>query len=131
MRLQNLRGKGNGIKRATKIVRHECQILFTTPLHFERLLSGKCLDGQSDRLVQDAVQDMERLALQAEAMVFGEIVDAAAKDVVLCDDFDDVEAIVVPLQAVDRRTAFQKRFRNRLVRHKWNAVTNSSRRAGT
>ena len=111
-----MRGKGNGIKRATKIVRHECQILFTAPLHFERLLSGKFLDGQSDRLVQDAVQDMERLALQGEAMVFGEIVDAAAKDVVLCHDFDDVEAILLPLDVVDRRTVFQKRFRNRLVR---------------
>ena len=90
-----------------KIVRHKCQILFTAPLHFERLLSGKCLDGQSDRLVEDAVQDVESLALQAEAMTFGEIVDAAAKDVVLCDDFDDVEAVLVPLKTVDRRTAFQ------------------------
>ena len=113
---QNPRGKGNGIQRRAKIVRHERQILFTAPLHFESLLGGKCLDGQSDRLVKDAVQDMERLALQAEAIVFGEIVDAAAKDVVLCDDFDDVEAVLVSLQPVDRRTAFQKRFRDRLVR---------------
>jgi hypothetical protein len=50
-------------------------------------------------------------------MFFGEIVDAAAKDVVLCHDFDDIEAIMMPLHAVDRRAAFQKRFRDRLVRH--------------
>src|SRR5262245_25216073 len=69
--LENLRGKGNSIKRATKIVRHKCQIFFTAPLHFERLLSGKCLDGQPDRLVQNAIQGMERLSLQAEVMLFG------------------------------------------------------------
>src|SRR5262249_49287429 len=99
--LQNFRGEGNSIKRATKIVRHECQILFTAPFHFERLLSGKCLDGQSDRLVQEAIQNMERLARQAEAMVFGEIVYAAAKDVVFCYDLYDVKAILKPLPAVD------------------------------
>ena len=49
-------------------------------------------------------------------MVFGEIVDASAKDVVLCHDFDDVEAILMPVHTVGWRAAFQKRFRDRLVR---------------
>src|SRR5262249_5508147 len=115
MGLQNMRGEGNSVKRAAKVVRHKCQILLTAPLYFELLLSGECLDGQSDRLVQDAIQNMERLALQAEAMVFGEVVYAVATDVVFCYDLYDVKAVLNPLPAVDRRAAFQKRFRDRLV----------------
>src|SRR5262249_7098494 len=55
---QHARGEGNGVQRSAKVVRYKGQILFPSPLHFERLLSGKRLDSQADRLIQDAVQDV-------------------------------------------------------------------------
>ena len=60
---------------------------------------------------------MKSLALQAQVMALREIVDACAQDVVLCDDFYDVKAVLVSLKAVDGWAAFKKRFRYRFVSH--------------
>ena len=102
------RYQSDRIQRRAKIVRHKCQILITSSLQFESLLCGKCLNGQSDRLVEHSVQDMKSLALQAQVMALREIVDASAQDVVLCDDFYDVKAVLVSLKTVDGRTAFNE-----------------------
>ena len=60
----------------------------------QRALGGEGLHRQPDRAVQHAVQDVEGPALQGEAVRLGEIVDAAAQDVVLGDDFLDVVSVL-------------------------------------
>ena len=96
----------NGIQRRSQIVRHEGEILFPAPLHFQRALGGIGLHGQADRLVEDPVEDVERPALQAQAVLLGEVVDAAAQDVVLRDDLFDIECVLEALQSMRRRAAF-------------------------
>ena len=103
--LQDPRSQRNGIQRRSQIVRHEGEILFPALLHFERLLRGEGLHGRSDRPVQDAVEDVERFPLQGQTIALREIVNAAAQDVVLRDDFLDVERFLDPLQTMRRRAA--------------------------
>jgi hypothetical protein len=88
-----------------------------TSLQLEGLLRGKCLNGQSDRFVKHAVQNVKGFALEAQIMTFREIVNTSAEDVVFSHDFHDVKAVLVSLKTVNGRTAFNERFRNRFVTH--------------
>jgi hypothetical protein len=72
-------------------------------MHFQRALCGVGLHRHADRAVQDTVQDVERLPLQTQPVGIGDIVDAAAKDVVFRHDFFDVESILDTLEPVGRR----------------------------
>ena len=85
-------------------------------LDFERLLGGERPHGRPDRSIQDTVEDMERPPLHAQAVPVGQVVDAAAQDVVLGNDLFDVECVFDPLQAVGGRTAVEKGLSDRLAR---------------
>ena len=95
---------------------HKCEVLFPTMLDLQGALGGKRPHGQPDCPVQNAVQNVERRALKNDTVLVREIVDAVAQDVVLGDDFFNIERVLDPLDAVCRRTAFQQRFRDRFVR---------------
>ena len=97
-------------------MRNEGQILFTALLYFQRLLSCVSLQSQTDRLVEDPIHDVERLALQVQAVVYGKIVNAAAQDVVLGNNLLNIERFLETLQTMRWRAAFHERFRNRLAR---------------
>ena len=113
--LQHARRERNRVQRRAQIVRHEREILFAALAHLQRALAGEGLHGEADGAVQHAIQNVERPALQGEAVRLGEIVDAAAQDVVLGDDFLDVVAVLDALQAVRRRARLAQRLGNRLV----------------
>jgi hypothetical protein len=77
-------------------------------------LGGVALHRQPDGLVEHAVDDAERPALQPEAMPVGEVVDAAAQDVVLGHDLFDVKPILNPLLTVSGGRALPHGLGNRL-----------------
>ena len=112
---QNAARQRNGVQRGSQVVRHESEILFAAALHLERPLGGIGLQGQSDRMVQYPIDDVERLALQVQTVLIGEIVNAAAQNVVLRDDLVDIERVFDALQTVRRRTHLEERFRDGLV----------------
>ena len=76
---------------------HKGEILFPPPLHVQRMLSGIGLQGQADGMVENAVDNVERLPLQFQPVVIGKIVDAAAKDVVLRNDLFNIKGILETL----------------------------------
>ena len=94
----------------------EGEIFLTPMLDLERPCGGVRLHGEADCLVQDPVEDVKRLALQAAAMAFREIVNATAQDVVLGNHFDNVETVLHPLHSVRGRTALAEGLGNRLIR---------------
>jgi hypothetical protein len=112
---QNSASHGNGIERCSKIVRNEGKVFLPAPLHLERALSRVGLQGQPDGVVQNAVDDVERLALEDQSVFVGEIVDARAEDVVLRDHLLDIEGLLETLETMSRRAALAQRLRNRLV----------------
>jgi hypothetical protein len=95
--VQNPGSQGNGIERRAKIVRHESEIFFAAPLHFERPLGRVGLDSQADRLIEHPVHNVEGLALQVEAVLLCEIVNTAAQDVVFGDNFFEIESFLETL----------------------------------
>jgi len=97
-------------------VGHESQVLLAAVLYVQRTLGRVGLHGLSDRLVQDAVDDAKRLSLQAQAALVGQIVDAAAQNVVLRNDLFDIEPVLRALQPMRRRAAFEQRLGDRLIR---------------
>ena len=111
-------------------MRHKGEILFPAPLHLQRALSGIGLQGQADRMVEDPVDNVERLPLQVQTVVVGKIVDAAAQDVVLRNDLFNIKCVLETLQTMSRRAAFAERFWDRLVRFDWSAAANSSSSPG-
>ena len=94
---------------------HESEILFAAALHLQRALGGIGLQGQTDRVVEDPIDDVEWLALKNQTVLIGEIVNATAQNVVFRDDLVDIERVFEALQAVCRRTHLEQRFRNGLV----------------
>src|SRR6185295_3301394 len=58
---------------------------------------------------------MKRFPLQPQMISFGEIVNAAAQDIILRYDFFNIECVLESLQSVGCRTAFAECLRNRLV----------------
>jgi hypothetical protein len=100
---------------AAQIVGHKREILFAPLLHFQRLLGGEACHGVSDRTVQHPVENVKRPPLQAEAVGLGEVVHAAAQNVVLGDHFDNVKAVLHTLQAMRQRAAVAQRFGDGLV----------------
>lgn len=64
------------------------------------------------------------------AVLFGNVVDATAKDVVLGDHFFDVESIVEALPAVGRRTALEEYVFGDLIWLGLSASANSLMRIG-
>ena len=84
-------------------------------MYFQRLPSSKRLHGQTNGPIQDAVDDVKGLALQAQPTAVGEIVDAGAQDVVLRNNLCDIKPVFYTLQAMGGRAAFDERFRDRLV----------------
>jgi hypothetical protein len=86
-------------------VRDKGKILFPASLHFQRSLGGIFLHGLANRLVEDTVQNVERLALQAQTILLGQIVNATAQDVVLGDDLFEIKSLLETLQTMRRRAA--------------------------
>ena len=66
-------------------------------------------------MVEHPVDDVERLALQLDAVVIGKVVDAAAQYVVFRNDLLNVKTVIQALQAMHLGTVFNQRFRNGLV----------------
>ena len=93
-------------------MRHKREILFASPLHFQRSLGCIGLHGQTDRLVEHSVHDVEGFSLQAQAVLLGEIVKAAAKDIVLGYDLFEIKCLLKTLQPMGRRAASFQSFRN-------------------
>ena len=58
-------------------------------------------------MVEDQVDNVERLPLQGQAVLVGKIVNAAAKDVVLRNDLLDIECFLETLQTMSWRTVFR------------------------
>ena len=90
----------------------EGEIFFPAALHFQGSLGGVGLDGEPDRLVEDPIYNVERLSLQTYAVLVREIVNAAAENVVLGDDFLQIESFLEPLQTMRGRTASFQGLRN-------------------
>ena len=109
-------GQRDGVQRRSQIVRHEGEVLFPALLYLQRALGGISLQGEADRLVEDPIEDVEGPPLEAQAVLLGEVVDAAAQDVVLRDDLFDVECVLEALQSMRRRAGFAERLRDRLIR---------------
>ena len=86
-------------------MRDKGEIFFAAPLHFQGLLGGVGLDGEADRLIEDPIHNVERVSLQTNAVLVGEIVNATPENIVLGDDFFDIESFLEPLQAVCGRAA--------------------------
>ena len=76
---------------------------------------AKVCNGEPDGLIEHPVEGVKGRALQTHAIFVGQIVDAAAQDVVLRHHFFDVERIVEALQAVRRRAPASQSLRNRQV----------------
>jgi hypothetical protein len=93
-------------------VRDKGEILFSASLHFQRSSRGIGLHGHADRLVEDPIHNMEGLSLEAQAILLGEIVKAAAQDIVLGHDFFEIKCLLKTLQSMGRRAASFQRFRN-------------------
>ena len=70
---------------------HKGEIFGPAPLAPPARLSGIGLQRHADRMVEDQVDNGERLPLQGQTVFIGKIVNAAAKDVVLRNDFLDIE----------------------------------------
>ena len=83
----------------------EGEIFFPAALNFQGLLGGIGLDGEPDSLVEDPINNVERLSLEAYAVFAGKIVNAAAENVVFGGDFLEVESFLKPLQTMRGRTA--------------------------
>ena len=113
--LQHPCGKRNSTEGSAQATRHEHQVLVSALLNRKCLLGRERLYGQTDRRIQDAVQDVERPPLQIQLVPVCQVVYAAAQDVVFGDDFLDVECIFDPLQAMCRRTTVEKSMRDCLV----------------
>src|SRR4051794_23020513 len=91
-------------------MRYESEIFFSAPLHLEGSLRRIGLDRHSNRLVEDPVHDVERLALQADAVLLGEIVNTAAQNVVLRHDLFQIKSFLKPLQSMSCGTASFERL---------------------
>ena len=65
---------------------------------------------------------MEWLALQNQAILVGQIMDAAAQNVVLRHDLFNIKCVLDALEAVSRWTAVTERFRDRLVRMRFEGL---------
>ena len=76
---------------------HKSEILFPASLHFEGSLRRIGLHGDANRLVEDPVHNVEGFSLQAQAMLLGEIMKAAAQDVVLGHDLFEIERLLETL----------------------------------
>ena len=63
-------------------------------MDFERSLGRVGLYGQTDCMVENSIDDMKGLALQAHAVAISQVVNAAAEDIVLGHDFLDIEAVL-------------------------------------
>ena len=94
LQLQDLGGQGDCVQRGSQIMRHEREIFLAALLDFDRSLGRVSLYGQANRMVENPIDDMKWLALQAQAVAVSHVVNAAAEDVVLGDDFLDIEAIL-------------------------------------
>ncbi len=112
---QNPSRQRNRIQRRSQIVCHESEILFAASLHLQRALGGIGLQGQTDRVVQHAIDDVERPSLKNQTVLIGKIVNATAQNVVFRNDLVDIERVFEALQTVCRRTHLEQRFRNGLV----------------
>ena len=75
----------------------ESEVLLTPPLHLQGSLRRERFYGQSDRSVQDTVQDKKGLPLETQSVRFGQVVDTAAQNVVLRHDFLEVESLLQAL----------------------------------
>jgi CelD/BcsL family acetyltransferase involved in cellulose biosynthesis len=93
-------------------VRDEGEILFPASLHFQRAFRGVGLHSHPNRLVENPVHNVEGFSLEAQAILVGEIVKAAAKDVVLGNDLFEIKRLLKPLQPMGRRAASFQRFGN-------------------
>ena len=108
--LQDSPGHGNGIQWRSQIVRDKGKIFLAPPLHLQRALCGIGLQCHADRMVENPVDNVERLPLQVQTVAVGEIVDTAAQDVVLRNDFFDIKRVLETLKSVSGRADFQVRF---------------------
>ena len=95
---QNHCHQGNGIQRRAEIVSHEGEILFPALWTSSAFCVAKT--ARPIRSLQEPVDDVERLPLQTQTMPVRQIVETSAEDVVLRDDFFDVDAVFEPLQTV-------------------------------
>ena len=68
-------------------------------------MRGVRLHGETDRLIDNAVDDAQIVAVNDDAVFFGQVVNAAAEHVVFGNDFFNVKAIVKALPTVGRRAA--------------------------
>ena len=97
-------------------MRDKGEILFPASLHFEGSLCRIGLDGQANRLVEDPVHDVEGFSLEAQAILLGQIVKAAAQDIVLRHHLFEIERLLQALQSMGRRAASFQRLGNCLAR---------------
>ena len=94
---------------------HKRQIFLAPPLNLECLVNRVRLYRQSNRLVQNPVDNVERSPLQVEPVLIRKIVNAASQDVVFGHDFCNIESVMDTLQTMSRRTVLAVSFRNRFV----------------
>src|SRR5205085_670299 len=69
-----------------------------------------------NRVLDQAIHDVERLSSQTQTIVLGEIVDAPSQNVVLRNDLFDVISFPETLGAVHRRAALSQCLPDRLLR---------------
>ena len=98
-----------------QIVGDERHVLVAVFFDFQRKLRGVGLHSQADGFVDDSIDDAQVVAVDHDAMLFGNVVDATSQDVVFGDDFFDVEAIVEALATVGGRAALEQRVFERII----------------
>jgi hypothetical protein len=97
-------------------VRHKGKILGTAPLHFQGALRGIGLQGQTDRMVEYPVDNVERLSLQRQPVFVSQIVDTPAQDAVLRYDLFDIKSIFKALETMNGRAFFAECLGDGLIR---------------
>ena len=95
---------------------YEGEILLATLQYLQGSLSGITLHGEADRTIQNAIDDVEGLALKGQSTLAREVVDAAPKNVVFRDDFFNIESVHGSLATVRGGSAFPQGVRDCLPR---------------